>query len=385
MSDDFSMLINRLKNQLRAKEIHLKAQKREHCLRILLEAQDLPDKTELVNFVQSFLSRHSVVGIDKVEVYGRRRGEGKPVWKDEFRLLGTTIKTSKELPDKVIAKSSQPSVKSKSFSSSKALNKRRKSPPKRATGKYRLVIGLAAFSIGFIAWIFTTEEYQNTTKEMPFTRAFGQAISSLFNSIPNGKTTFPDEKTSYIQAGELENVSYGDVKRLAVRIVVPLGRTQEELTATLERAAIEVSTATQADAITILAYRPQDTPTNQYTAGRAVYAPNGNWGDAASSEPKQISVDLNTLYFASASEMFASGDIVVLKDSTIQKVDLSREYNSWMDEDIIASVPNGTEAKVVEYRMEAIGDQELIRYKVRISTGGDIVDGWVHRSDVVRK
>lgn len=385
MSDDFSILINRLKNQLRAKGIYFKAQKREHCLRILLEAQELPDKTKLINFIQSFLASHSVAGVDKVQVYGRRRGEEKPMWQDEFELLGTTLKSSKTLPAKVTAKSSQPSVKAKSLSSSKPLNKRKESSSKKATGKHRLVIGLAAISIGFVAWIFTTEEYRNTMEEMPFTRAFGQLISSLFDSTPNRKNLFSDENTSYTQAGELEDVSYGNVKRLAARIVVPLGRTQEELTATLERAAIEISTETQADAVVILAYRPQDTPTNQYTAGRAIYAPNGRWGDAASSEPKQISVDLNTLYFASAPETFASGDIVILKDSTIQKVDLSREYGSWMDEDIIASVPNGAEATVVESRVEAIGDLEIIRYKVRINAGGETVNGWVHHNDVVSK
>ncbi len=81
-----------------------------------------------------------------------------------------------------------------------------------------------------------------------------------------------DEQTSYSQAGEIEDVSYRGVKRVSSRIVVPMGRTRDELAATLDRAARELAQETQANAVMVFAYRPQDDPSGQYSysAGRAV-------------------------------------------------------------------------------------------------------------------
>ena len=53
-----------------------------------------------------------------------------------------------------------------------------------------------------------------------------------------------------------------------------------------------------------------------------------------------------------------------------------------MDEDIIARVPDGTEATVVERRSEPMGDQEFVRYRVRVTDRGREINGWVHRSNV---
>lgn len=129
----------------------------------------------------------------------------------------------------------------------------------------------------------------------------------------------PEEETTYTRVKALEDVSYGDVKRISARVVVPLGRSQEELSATLERAAKEIQEETNADAVMVFAYRPQDDPSGAYTVGKAEYAPNGNWGDAASSAPMRVSVELNNLYFTSPRTAFASGDSVILISSGGQR------------------------------------------------------------------
>lgn len=191
-----------------------------------------------------------------------------------------------------------------------------------------------------------------------------------------------EEQTSYSRVGEIKDVSYGSVKRVSQRIVIPLGRTRDQLTATLDRAARELAKETRANAVMVFAYRPQDNPSGQYSAGRAVCAPNGRWEEAASSAPMRVSVDLNDLYFAPPKDQIAIGEAVRLRAPQGGLIELSKEYGSWMEEDIIARVPEGTEATVVERRAEPMGKQEFVRYRIRVTDRGSEVNGWVHRSNV---
>lgn len=195
-------------------------------------------------------------------------------------------------------------------------------------------------------------------------------------------STFPKEQTSYSRPTKIEDVSYSNIKRVSQRIIIPLGRTKDQLTATLERAAREIAQETQAKAVMIFAYRPQDSPSGQYSAGRAVYAPNGRWEEAASSAPIRISVDLNDLYFTSPKNPIAIGQTVRLKASNGRLIELSKGYGSWLEKDIIARVPEGTDATVIERRAEPMGNQEFARYHVRVTDHGSQVSGWVHQSNV---
>lgn len=192
---------------------------------------------------------------------------------------------------------------------------------------------------------------------------------------------FSDEQTSFTQVGEMEDISTPQAKRVSIRIKVPLGRTKEELTATLERAAREIEEKTKANAISIFAYRPQDKTDAAYSAGMAEYAPNGEWADAAKSGSMQIKVTLNDLYFAVAPEQIAVQSLIKLKASPTEgNIGISREYGSWRDEDIIINVPEGTEATILEVKSQPIGSSELVRYQIS-ANGGSIV-GWVHKWNV---
>lgn len=195
------------------------------------------------------------------------------------------------------------------------------------------------------------------------------------------KAKFSDEQTSFIQVGDLEDISTPQAKRVNIRIKVPIGRTKEELTATLERAAHEIEQKTKANAISVFAYRPQDPTDSAYSAGMAEYAPNGKWADAAKSEPMQVKVELNDLYFAAAPEPIAVNSLIKLKAQTKgEKIGISREYESWGDKDMIAYVPEGTEVRIIKAKSQPIGSSELIRYQVSVNKGN--VVGWVHKWNV---
>jgi len=191
-----------------------------------------------------------------------------------------------------------------------------------------------------------------------------------------------DEQTAYSRVGEMEDLSYGSVKRVSQRIVVPPGRTRDQLTATLDHAARELAEEAKANAAIVFAYRPQDNPSGEYSVGQAVYAPNGRWEEAASSAVMRVSVELNDLYFSSPQDRADVGEIVILKAPPGELIELSKEYGSWNDEDIISRVPEGTEGVVVERRAEPMGGQEFVRYLIRVTDRGREVNGWVHRSNV---
>lgn len=188
------------------------------------------------------------------------------------------------------------------------------------------------------------------------------------------------EKTSYTQAGSIKDVSYPLARRFSSRVVVPLGRTREEVTATLERAARDLAQKTDADAVMVFAYRPGDRPEGIYSVGRAVYAPNGKWENADDGGPMQVSVDLRDLYFAPPDTSGSPGDTVALNDPYGDRVDLSNEYGKWGDDNIVAQVPNGSKAVILERESEPMGNQEFVRYRVR-TLGATRREGWVHKGD----
>lgn len=201
----------------------------------------------------------------------------------------------------------------------------------------RRLTGIAWLTLVVAGWIYfsTDKEFKAQVASKEAERARVQAAIQAQQNL--------DEQTSYSRASEIEDVSYAGVKRVSRRIVVPLGRTRDQLTATLERAARELAKETRANAVMVFAYRPQDNLQSTYSAGRAVYAPNGRWEEASSSAPKRVSVDLNDLYFAPPKVPIAVGETVRLKGPQGGLIGLSKEYGSWVVH--LARVPVGTEAR----------------------------------------
>ena len=191
----------------------------------------------------------------------------------------------------------------------------------------------------------------------------------------------PSDRTSFTAAGEIQDVSYAGVKRFSKRIVVPLGRTREEVTETLEIAARELAKEQEADAVMVFAYRPDDSVEGAYTVGRAVYAPNGKWEDAEGRGPMRVVVDLNELYFAPSKTYSSPGDTITLGSSAGEEVPLSNAYGDWSDKAIVARLATGTRAIILEKKSEPMGEQEFVRYRVRVLGTGSR-EGWIHEWNV---
>ncbi|MFZ0409200.1 MAG: hypothetical protein WAM11_13975 [Cyanobium sp.] len=188
------------------------------------------------------------------------------------------------------------------------------------------------------------------------------------------------QNTSYTMVGLPEDSSIPAAKRVSARIVIPEGRTRQEVVATLERAARELSDKTIADAAMVFAYRPGDPTDGMFSVGRAVIAPEGKWESAASNENKAITTELSDLYFSPKKQQPTLNEVITLKSTYSSYVAVSNEYGSWNDGNIIARVNNGTKASLLEIRKQPMGSQELVRFRVRVQSGTP-TEGWVHAFD----
>lgn len=91
-------LINRT---LQPKGITAKASLKNNCLRVILEAEEVPDQKSTTAFIQRGVQGLGVAAITKIQVFGIQSGEEVPAWSNEI-LLGST----KPLPPKPAAPSS---------------------------------------------------------------------------------------------------------------------------------------------------------------------------------------------------------------------------------------------------------------------------------------
>lgn len=71
---------------LKVKGITVTAALSGSCLRLKIEAAQLPNQKVVVDFVQNGLTKLKPGGIDRVKLYGHQAGEPLPVWEDEFKL-----------------------------------------------------------------------------------------------------------------------------------------------------------------------------------------------------------------------------------------------------------------------------------------------------------
>ena len=73
-------------------------------------------------------------------------------------------------------------------------------------------------------------------------------------------------------------------------------------------------------------------------------------------------------------------EAVVLKSNTGNEVFISNTPTSWIDENLVARVPNGTRATIQEiYKSEITPEYMLVRFKV--ITDEPPHKGWVHSFD----
>ena len=150
------------------------------------------------------------------------------------------------------------------------------------------------------------------------------------------------ENSSYKEVGTIQDYSYANTKRIEALISIPRGRTEEEVKATLKRAAKEIGERENPNALAVKGFAEGENYRHgTYTVGEAIYAPNGRWEDASASAPMSIQVKLGSMYFQDekASLVPQKNDEVTLVSKNNELIELSKNRESWGDEDIIAKLP----------------------------------------------
>lgn len=218
-----------------------------------------------------------------------------------------------------------------------------------------------------------------------FAMLLGCAANELIDSNRSAEPMPDDVPHSYRLLGRPQNVSYGAARRLSVSIEIPLGRTREEVEATLRKAALDLDAQERPDAIMVFGYRQGDDHQGAYTVGRAIYAPNGKWEDAHKRAPKQFAIDIATIYFETDTvpEAYRPGKTVVLRSADGDDIGISRTAESWHEKDMIIRVPGGTEAKILQRREFPITPNLLwVRYQVEFRVRNRTIRGWVAKFNV---
>lgn len=86
-----AVLINR---NLQRKGIVAKVNRKDSCLRVMLESSEVPNQLSLVEFVRNGVKKLEVVGIDKLQVFGRQVGDDVPSWSQLIALEADQSTTS---------------------------------------------------------------------------------------------------------------------------------------------------------------------------------------------------------------------------------------------------------------------------------------------------
>lgn len=118
------------------------------------------------------------------------------------------------------------------------------------------------------------------------------ALAEAYQLVKDQRTRTPLDncelpKENYQTVYEIMKTEWNEfstVKRLVIRILVPLGLSRDELRFNLKKCAAEEFNVSKPDAIMVFAYANEKTSNfdinSYYTAGRAVFAPFGKWEKA---------------------------------------------------------------------------------------------------------
>lgn len=86
-------------------------------LQLMLESEVEPDRERLIPIVQGLLVKLKIVGVERVRVYGRSRGQKVPEWTSEFEIIETQAAVPIPIPAQAV-----PQKKIKSFQIAGALS-----------------------------------------------------------------------------------------------------------------------------------------------------------------------------------------------------------------------------------------------------------------------
>jgi hypothetical protein len=207
----------------------------------------------------------------------------------------------------------------------------------------------------------------------------GYAAQKTTNNTSNSYLV--SEKTTYTIVDSIKDLSYASIRRIEVLIAIPKGRSKTEVTETLKRAATEIARREKPNALVVEAFSEGDQYKHgSFTAGEAIWAPNGKWEDAGKKAEYKVTVNLGKLYFEAINKNIPNkGDTVKLASRSGRNIAISSKRDSWEDEDIIKKVPSGTTAFIIERYEEALSPEYVfVRYKIKV---GNFI-GWVGKDDI---
>lgn len=196
----------------------------------------------------------------------------------------------------------------------------------------------------------------------------------------------PVVSVPFERVGSIADLGYDGITRVSQAVVVADSLSRSDVEQALSAAVRELATETSADAAVVRGFRTEDSVSGGYTVGSAVYAPNGRWGDAGGSGARAVSVTFNEAYFKPRQQLLAEGEAANLGRSSEAEgvVRLTSERDDWGDDNLVAEVPFGTSATVLEAHSEVLPGWVLVRYRVRTTSGARRTQGWVMGADVTR-
>ncbi len=181
----------------------------------------------------------------------------------------------------------------------------------------------------------------------------------------------------------VEDVSYARVRRYVARIRVGYENSPANVEAILKRVALDVQRDKRANAVSVCAVGPDESPDFGYTAGMVDYAPDGNWGNADQALPMSYSVTLGDEFFEELDRQrtFAPGTTHTLISRDGTPIDLYEQSNP-MDR-VIGRVKHGTEVTILDETKHGASGDYLIRYRVKsTASSGRPIAGWVSSHSV---
>lgn len=92
-SSAITALINR---SLQAKGVTVKTAIKGTCLKIILDADQLPDQEEFTEFLTRGITKLNIDSIESLEIFGRQRGENLPAWSQEILIQKTSQSSTKD-------------------------------------------------------------------------------------------------------------------------------------------------------------------------------------------------------------------------------------------------------------------------------------------------
>ncbi len=194
-------------------------------------------------------------------------------------------------------------------------------------------------------------------------------------------------RTSYKRIGPAEENRFMGMLRLSIRITMPLGRSREEVVATMKRAALDLYKERRPGALMVFAHTPND-HFSGYWVGRAVYAPNGEWGDVGERAPMTFTIDLGRAYFEAPDLVpeFEVGEEVYIDGGFAGWVDLYGSCNDWTRASIVRRATDGAEARIEERRVSLLHSNLCsFIYRVTVEADGRKWTGWVWASQLKDK